>query len=77
MSDDGRSPLAKALHSAAPWLDAVSRLTGGAIAGLLAGYLADRNFDIAPWGLVAGGVCGISFGLYAFLSAALRMGKKP
>lgn len=73
--DEGLSGYAKAMRAAAPWLDATSRLTGGAVLGVLLGYAIDRWRDTGPWGLIIGSTLGISLGLYGFLATALKMSK--
>ncbi len=74
--DDGLSSLARSLRTAAPWLDAMSKLTGGTVLGVAVGYGLDWKFGWSPWGLLTGSMLGIGFGFYGFLRAALAMGKK-
>lgn len=75
-SDDGLGPAAKQIQQAQPWLEAVGKLTGGAAVGVLTGYFLDRWLGTTPWMLVGWSLFGIGVGFYAFLRAALRLGKK-
>lgn len=75
-NDDGLSPLARAMRNAQPWMNAVSKLTGSALAGVLGGYWLDKWTGWKPWGLVAMSLLFITVGMYAFLKDALSMGKK-
>lgn len=71
--DDGLSPMAKAYREAAPWLSAVWQLTGATMVGAGAGYWADRYFEVAPWGLMVGGLVGVATGFYAFIHSVMGL----
>lgn len=73
---EGLSPMAKGIHSAQPWMDALWKLTGGAVVGVVGGWLMDRYLGTAPWGVVGLSTLGIGVGFYAFIRAALRLSRK-
>lgn len=73
--DDGLSDEARALQQAAPYLDAVSKLTAGVVAGFGAGYLLSRWLG-KPWWMLVGAVVGIAAGFYGFISSIIQLGKK-
>lgn len=74
--DDGLSDAARGMQQAQPWLDAVWKLLGGSVVGVVAGLLLDRYAGTKPWGVVGLSLLGIGVGFYAFIRAALRMGQK-
>ncbi len=74
--DDGVQGIAKEMRAANPWLTAISKLTGGAVFGVLGGYFLDRWLGTEPWGLVGLSTVGIGVGFYGFIREALRLGKK-
>ncbi len=74
--DEGLSPTARGLRAAQPYINAVWKLLGGAVVGVLGGYYGDRALGTTPWLTVGLSLAGISVGFYAFLREMLRMGKK-
>ena len=75
--EDGLSPLAKSMRQAAPWLEISSRLTGGAIFGVLAGWGLDKWMGWEQhWGIIGCSVLGIFVGFWGFISGVIKMGKK-
>lgn len=76
--DDGSelSPTARGMRAAVPYMNAVWKLVGGAVFGVLAGYFLDRWMGTTPWILVGLSAVGISVGFYGFLRDMLRMGKR-
>jgi ATP synthase protein I len=74
--DDGLSDQARALRQAAPYMDAVWRLVGGAGIGVAGGYFLDRWLDTTPWLLLVGSVVGIGLGFAGFIIGITRSGKK-
>lgn len=74
--EDGLSDTAREMRRAQPYLNAVWKLVGGAVFGVLAGYFLDRWLGTSPWILLGLSVLGIGVGFYAFIRDMLRMGKK-
>lgn len=75
--DDGLSPLAKSMRQAGPWLTVTSRLTGGAIFGVLAGWGLDRLMGWEQhWGIIICSALGIFAGFWGFISGVITMEKK-
>ena len=75
--DDELSGMAKTYRDAGPWLEASSLLTGGAIFGVVIGWLVDRwGGWQQPWGIIGCSVVGLGVGFYGFFKAVLKMGKK-
>ena len=74
--DDGLSPTASAMRAAQPYINAVWKLVGGAVFGVVAGYFLDKGLHTTPWFLVGLSVVGICVGFYGFIRDMLRMGKK-
>jgi ATP synthase protein I len=74
--NDGLSPTARQMRAAQPYINAVWKLVGGAVFGVLAGYFLDKWLKTTPWMLVGLSVVGITVGFYAFIREMLRMGKK-
>lgn len=64
------------MRAAQPYIDAVWKLVGGAVTGVLGGYFLDKWLGTKPWMMVGLSTLGIGVGFYAFLAAMLRMGKK-
>jgi ATP synthase protein I len=75
-NDDGLSATARGMRQAQPYVNAVWKLVGGAVFGVLAGYFLDRWLRTTPWILVGLSTLGIGVGFYAFIRDMLRMGKK-
>ena len=73
---DELSDAAKQLQAASPYISAVWKMVGGAVVGVLGGYLLDRWLNTRPWMLVALSVVGISVGFYGFIHDMLKLGKK-
>jgi ATP synthase protein I len=73
--DDGLSNEARAMQQAAPYMNAVSKLIGGTLAGVLVGYLLGKHWH-SQWPLVIGAVVGIGLGFYGFIGDLMRLGKK-
>jgi ATP synthase protein I len=74
--DDGLADSARAIGQAAPYMDAVWRLVGGAGIGVGGGYFLDRWLNTSPWLLLAGSVVGLGLGMAGFLITVMRLGKK-
>jgi len=74
--DDELSTAAKQMRAAEPYISAVWKLIGGAVVGVLGGYLLDEWLGTKPWLLVGLSVVGISVGFYAFLRAMLQLSKR-
>lgn len=72
---DGLSPVARQMRAAQPWIGAVWKLMGGCAVGVIGGLWMDRRLGTGPWGLLGLSLVGISVGFYAFIRAALRLGK--
>jgi F0F1-type ATP synthase assembly protein I len=49
---------------------------GSILAGALLGYLFDRHFDTAPWGLITITLLGTSTGLYRMIVILKRFERK-
>ena len=64
------------MRAAQPYVDAVWKLVGGAVTGVLGGYFLDKWLGTKPWMMVGLSTLGIGVGFYAFLRAMLAMGKK-
>jgi ATP synthase protein I len=75
-TDEELSAAAKQMRAAEPYISAVWKLVGGAVVGVLGGYLLDEWLGTKPWLLVALSVVGISVGFYAFLRAMLQLSKR-
>jgi ATP synthase protein I len=75
-NEDGLSATARGMRQAQPYMNAVWKLVGGAVFGVLAGYFLDRWLRTTPWILVGLSTLGIGVGFYAFIRDMLRMGKK-
>jgi ATP synthase protein I len=73
---DELSSAAKQLRAAEPYISAVWKLVGGAVVGVLGGYLLDGWLGTRPWLLVALSLVGISVGFYAFIRAMLQLAKR-
>jgi len=39
----------------------------------LAGYFADRHWQVQPWGILAGSLTGIAVGMYLVIKRALNL----
>lgn len=74
--EPGLGPMARGIRSAQPWIDALWKLIGGAVVGVVAGFFMDRHLGTGPWGVVGLSTLGIGVGFYGFLRAAMRLGKK-
>ena len=76
--EDGLSPLAKSMRQAGPWLEVTSRLTGGALFGVLAGWGLDKamGWDEQHWGIIICSALGLFAGFWGFISGVIKMGKK-
>jgi ATP synthase protein I len=74
--DEELSTAAKQMRAAEPYISAVWKLIGGAVVGVLGGYLLDGWLGTKPWMLVGLSVVGISVGFYAFLRAMLQLSKR-
>jgi ATP synthase protein I len=74
--DEGLSETARALRGAAPYTDAVWKLLGGALVGVLGGYGLDRWWKTQPWMLLILSVLGIGVGFYGFLRDMMRLGRR-
>ena len=70
------SPTARQMQAAMPYISAVWKMVGGAVVGVLGGYLLDRWLETTPWGLVGLSVVGICVGFYGFIHEMNRLGKK-
>jgi ATP synthase protein I len=73
---DELSTAARQLRAAEPYISAVWKLVGGAVVGVLGGYLLDGWLGTKPWLLVALSLVGISVGFYAFIRAMLQLSKR-
>jgi ATP synthase protein I len=73
---DGLSPVAREMHAAQPYIGAVWKMVGGAMVGVLGGFLLDRWLGTKPWLLVALSMVGIGVGFYGFLRDLMRLGKR-
>jgi ATP synthase protein I len=74
--DDELSSAAKQMRAAEPYISAVWQLVGGAVVGVLGGYLLDRWLGTKPWLMLALSLVGISVGFYAFLRKMLQLSKR-
>ena len=75
--DDELSGFAKAYRSAGPWLEATSRLSGGAVVGVLGGFWVDHLWGGGKhWGVLVGSVLGITMGFVGFITSVMRLNKK-
>jgi ATP synthase protein I len=70
------SDTAKMMQAANPYFSAVWKMVGGAIFGVVGGYLLDRWLGTKPWILIGLSAVGISVGFYGFIRDMLRLGKK-
>jgi ATP synthase protein I len=70
------SPAARQMRAAMPYISAVWKMVGGAVVGVLGGYLLDGWLGTTPWLLVGLSVVGIVAGFYGFLHEMARLGKK-
>ncbi len=73
---DGLSPTARGMRAASPYLNAVWKLVGGAVFGVLAGYFLDEWLGTAPFLVLGLSALGIGVGFYAFIREMLRLGKQ-
>jgi len=67
---------ARQMQAAMPYISAVWKMVGGAVVGVIGGYLMDRWLGTTPWGLVGLSVVGICVGFYGFIHEMNRLGKK-
>lgn len=74
--EDGLADSARAIRQAAPYMDAVWRLVGGAGIGVAGGYFLDRWLKTSPWLLLVGSVVGLGLGFAGFIIEITRLGKK-
>lgn len=74
--DSELSPTARQMRAAMPYISAVWKLVGGAVVGVLGGYLLDKRLGTAPWLLVGLSVVGIIAGFYGFLREMSRLEKR-
>ena len=70
---EGRSPLAKAMADAGPFLELGWVFVAATGAGVLAGWWLDKKFATTPWLLVAGSLLGIAVGFVNLIQTTLRM----
>lgn len=70
------SPAARQMQAAMPYISAVWKMVGGAVVGVVGGYLMDKWLGTTPWGLVGLSVVGIVVGFYGFLHEMSRLGKR-
>ena len=61
------SETARQMRSAEPYISAVWKLVGGAVVGVVGGYLLDRWLGTGPWLLLGLSLVGICVGFYGFL----------
>jgi len=73
---DELSTAAKQLRAAEPYISAVWKLVGGAVVGVLGGYLLDGWLGTRPWLVVGLALVGISVGFYACSRAMLQLSKR-
>ena len=73
---DGLSGTAKATQQAVRYLDAVWKLIGGTVMGVVGGYFLDRWLGTKPWLLMVGALVGIGLGFYGLILDLTRLGKK-
>lgn len=65
------------MRQAAPWLNITSRLTGGVLFGVLAGWALDRWMGWEQhFGIIICSALGLFAGFWGFISGVLKMGKK-
>ncbi len=74
--DENLSNAAKQMRAAEPYISAVWKLVGGAVVGVLGGYLLDGWLGTRPWLLVALSLVGISVGFYAFIKTMMQLSKR-
>jgi len=82
--DDGRkasdgdelSKTARQIRAAQPYIDAVWKLIGGAVVGVLGGYFLDKWLGTGPWLLLGLSLLGIGVGFYGFLHAMAQLSRK-
>lgn len=67
---------ARQMRAAEPYIAAVWKLVGGAVVGVLGGWLLDRWLGTAPWLLLGLSLVGICVGFYGFLKEMARLGKR-
>jgi ATP synthase protein I len=67
---------ARQMRAAQPYMAAVWKLVGGAVVGVLGGYLLDGWLGTTPWLLVGLSVVGICVGFYGFLHEMTRLSRK-
>lgn len=67
---------ARQMRAAQPYVSAVWKLVGGAVVGVLGGYLLDRKLGTGPWLMVGLSLLGISVGFYGFLKEMARLGRR-
>ena len=69
--------MAKSMRQAGPWLAVTSRLTGGALFGVLAGWGLDAGMGWKQhWGIIICSALGLFAGFWGFISGVIQMGKK-
>jgi len=73
---EGLSPFARSLRTAGPWLSATWQFIGSVLVGAAMGYGVDRWLGSSPIGIVIGLLVGIGIGMYALISASIRLSKK-
>ncbi|AGC41780.1 ATP synthase protein i [Myxococcus stipitatus DSM 14675] len=67
---------ARQMRAAQPYINAVWKLVGGAVVGVLGGYWLDRKLGSGPWLLVGLSFLGICVGFYGFLREMARLGRR-
>lgn len=65
------------LQGAAEGYRLLSRILGGVLGGVGFGWLADKFFHTAPWGIVGGLVIGTTLSIVSAIRGATRMGVPP
>lgn len=74
--DDELSNTARQMRAAQPYIDAVWKLIGGAVVGVLGGYYLDKWLGTGPWLLLSLSLLGIGVGFYGFLHSMTRLSRK-
>ncbi len=65
------------MRQAGPWLEVTSRLTGGALFGVLAGWILDWWMGWEQhYGIIICSALGLFAGFWGFISGVIKMGKK-
>jgi len=75
-TDEELSTAAKQMRAAEPYISAVWKLIGGAVVGVLGGYLLEDWLGTKPWMLGGLSLVGISLGFYALLLGMLQLSKR-